>query len=920
MDAETVPPSLVAAFRDRYELTRETGRGGSATVYLARDLKHDRLVAIKVLNPDFGPTSGDRFLREIRVSAGMQHPHILPTYDSGIADGRLYFVMPFVDGGSLRERLDATSSLPVNAALSIARDIAIALTHAHGLGVVHRDVKPENIMFYHGTACLADFGIARAIEEMEPGITAHGTFVGTPAYMSPEQYAAVGFDGRSDVYSLACVLYEMIAGARLFAGGSVREVLAERVVGHTGRKLRPKLPSYIDALLDRGLASLPEHRFPDAAAFVSALQDALRQQMMGTEPASTTDGKLGPTRQHKLAYALAAAAIVLLAGLAWSPLRHELTRLPASIRAALSPAVRRPFEAGQIALAGWDIPGAQTAFAAAAAEDPAAPAARLWLAESYALDRRSKREEFRASALRLETVRAQLKGRDSLLAEALFAIATGKPAIACDMYAKQLQRDPVDVLAWYGMGECQSIDSTVVSNRLSPSGWSFRSSNESAARAYMRAVTLAPGAHAAIPYEAVATLLPSDVASVRVGRSAGPAGETFAAYPAVVADTIAFVPYPLAAFSLVGPSTISQTQADALKHDRDVLLEFARDWAAAAPRSADAWEALALAREGRGDLADDGEGAAAAILRARSLTSIPLQQTQLGAAQVRVYVKRGEFRRASVIADSILDAWGGQTAPQNIAVRLSGLAALTGRVQLTSTLMATANSPIYASLGIAPPLNAAASRFFARAAPGVCDDTLALLRRDFERVLDSYAPPNRKDQIRRTVLWQGAALSFPCLLGGALAGLAPSVPLDRAQRAFAAHDVKRTRMLLDSLGSVRSVYRPGDISLDHTVQEAWLRAAAGDSAGAERQLDLVLDALPTLGTQAVRETAQSAAVGRAMVLRAELAGARHDTATAHRWAKGALELWTKADASLKPTLDRMKVVAGRQPIQPPEEH
>src|SRR5215213_11441719 len=140
----TVPASLVHAFRDQYDLVRETGRGGSATVFLARDLKHDRFVAIKVLNPDVGHAMGERFLREIQVSAGMQHPHILPTYDSGIADGRLYFVMPFVDGGSLRQRLDAEPQLPIADALQCAHDIALALAFAHDQGVVHRDIKPEN--------------------------------------------------------------------------------------------------------------------------------------------------------------------------------------------------------------------------------------------------------------------------------------------------------------------------------------------------------------------------------------------------------------------------------------------------------------------------------------------------------------------------------------------------------------------------------------------------------------------------------------------------------------------------------------------------------------------------------------------------------------------------------------------------------
>jgi hypothetical protein len=274
-------------------------------------------------------------------------------------------------------------------------------------------------------------------------------------------------------------------------------------------------------------------------------------------------------------------------------------------------------------------------------------------------------------------------------------------------------------------------------------------------------------------------------------------------------------------------------------------------------------------------------------------------------------VKRGEFSSASTLADSILAVWKGRAPPAEIAATLSGLAALTGRVALMTTLMESSTAAEYANVGIAPPLSAAAIRFFGRAAPGICDDSLALLRRNFERVLASYSSPSRRGEVRQIVLWQGAALAYPCLKAAAIAGLRASGPLDRAQRAFAANDHKRTRMILDSIAAVRSGYRPGDISLDHTVQEAWLRAAVGEAIGAEQMLDLVLDALPTLGVQAVTEEAQSAAVGRAMVLRADLAAERHDAPTARRWATAALELWAHADGSLKPTLDRMQTLASR---------
>jgi hypothetical protein len=219
-------------------------------------------------------------------------------------------------------------------------------------------------------------------------------------------------------------------------------------------------------------------------------------------------------------------------------------------------------------------------------------------------------------------------------------------------------------------------------------------------------------------------------------------------------------------------------------------------------------------------------------------------------------------------------------------------------------------SPPLGDNGVAPAVTAVSSQFLARAALGVCDDTLAMLRTGIDRVLESYSQPSRRAQIRTIAIGRATALAYPCLGSAALRDVAAVSPLDRAQRAHAAHDWGRARLVLDSLANViRPVARPGDVSLEHTVQEAWLRAATGDTDKAIRQLDLVLDALPTLTTQAVRDQAASAAVGRAMTLRAELAAARRDTPTAQRWAGRALELWASADAPMQPTLRRLRTLA-----------
>ena len=302
---------LSGALAGRYAVEREIGRGGMATVYLVVDLKHNRKVALKVLHPELAASVGhERFLREIEIVAGLTHPRILTLIDSGEADGLLYFVMPYVEGETLKDRLTREGALPIEESLRIAREVADALAYAHDRGVIHRDIKPSNILFEAGHAVISDFGVARAVGAAGEGdATATGLAVGTPKYMSPEQASAGEVDGRADVYALGCVLWEMLAGDAPFDGPTPHAILALKSSDSTPslRVRRKSVPPEVEGVIAKAMAHQPADRYRSARDFEQAL----------AEP--ETAEKLRPRRRRQAgARALAGAAIVVLAVLgAW---------------------------------------------------------------------------------------------------------------------------------------------------------------------------------------------------------------------------------------------------------------------------------------------------------------------------------------------------------------------------------------------------------------------------------------------------------------------------------------------------------------------------------------------------------------------------------------------------------------------------
>ena len=327
----TVPDRLSAALADRYRVERELGQGDMATVFLAEDLKHKRKVAVKVLKPELAAVLGaERFVQEITTTAALQHPHILPLFDSGTADGFLYYVMPFIDGETLRSKLDRETQFGIDEAVRITTQVADALDYAHRHGVIHRDIKPENILLHDGRPMVADFGIALAVSAAAGGrMTETGLSLGTPHYMSPEQATAEKeITGRSDIYSLASVLYEMLAGNPPHVGASAQQIImkiiAEPVEPVT--KFRKSVPAHVAAATAKALEKLPADRFESAKAFGEALHDAGFAHGTPTH----ADHAAGSGNARSARYSLLAGAALALVGVgaavwAW---QHGRTAMP----------------------------------------------------------------------------------------------------------------------------------------------------------------------------------------------------------------------------------------------------------------------------------------------------------------------------------------------------------------------------------------------------------------------------------------------------------------------------------------------------------------------------------------------------------------------------------------------------------------
>jgi eukaryotic-like serine/threonine-protein kinase len=1041
-----------AVIAGRYRIERELGRGGMATVYLAHDIRHDRLVALKFIHAEVADRQAtERFRREIALLARLQHPHILPLYDSGDSNGALFYVMPYIAGESLRGRITREKQLPVSEAIRLACEIADALAYAHAHDVIHRDIKPENILLSEGHALVGDFGIAHAVSRAGGRrLTDAGFAIGTLSYMSPEQGAADAVDGRSDLYSLGCVVYEMLAGVVPFSGPSAVAVIAQRFNEPATplRKRRPDVPAAIDAAVLKALEPVPENRFENMTAFSKALGRAEEQSIARTNarmlvsprarwisavvglaaiaalffafrPAPLDPGLyvvlpfvhranaapqlldgdncqqllyeafgrwngvtlVDDMRAHDARARVSSAPLTLKDALrtarslragrmAWGEvwtargnidvrgiiydvstaqpvkqytvtLRADLgdaerkfdeladtllvpvaaagrATLPAGVEGVRGsrsiPALTTYFRAHE-ALAAWKLDSAASLFRDAIELDPDYPHANLWLAQVMAWRGDVEPAQWRTSAQRAVSQSSRLSSRDSTLALALLDMSDGRFPDACSRYEHlRATRDSLDFAVWYGLGDCRARDTVVVKSASSPSGYRFRSGYESAIRAYTKALTLVPTAHlafAGVGFERLSGLLFTQTRELRRGAPDGDS-TIWAAYPSLANDTLAFVPHPYSEIA-TGKVPVPRTAAAAIAKNRTILERLATGWTLELPRSAAAYETLARALELQGRVGGAGaqdSSALTALHRARALASDSAERRRLGIMATRLLLVSGKFTEARTLADSMLASNAGTPAD---AEALEAVAALTGRVQRTiQMLRIEARDVRFISMDnrlVQPPpaVAAEARALLGYASFGAPMDSVVANKERVDRTIDSYVQAGSRAMMREAVLNVPLTLAYPVASALALqrAGGGGDYLLD-IQRAASKHDTASVRRLLSAVANLRAMGRPGDLSIYLTYQEAWLRLQVGDTAGAVRQLDATLTALPTLTPYLLDYVQDAAFLVRAMALRSDIAAAAGDQRTAEKWGSAVSELWAGADAPLASIVARMK--------------
>ncbi len=884
-----------------------------ATVYLCRDARDDSRVAVKVLRKELGSAIVvERFLREISFASELDHPRIPRVLESGVVGDLPYYAMTYVEGESLKQKLEREKQLPLHEAIQIACEVIAPTAYAHSRGIVHRDIKPDNILIAADGVYVLDFGIARAI--VESGVdrlTSTGVGVGTPAYMSPEQ--ALGdrnLDARSDIYSLGCVVYEMIAGIPPFVGPTSQAIISRRFAASPPplSEVRDSVPEEIEDAVQRALARSPADRWPNVGAFGKALETCSTETPTGASRRARAS-----SRQRSLRRVAAAAVILVIVAaaiVAWTAGR------------------RSSFEKAQEALAAWDLNSAERELRQAASDNPTDAPSRLWLAQLMMLNGEPA-SEWRNHAIFARTNRGALEKPDQLRAEALTAFAANHAPPACDRFSEVAKVDSqatatafVGILA---LADCLRRDTVVLAGN-SPGEFRFRSSYHVADSLYEELLdnqTTRPAAFRLV-VPRLQKVLAMDISDFRIGGLSGPKRQRFLALPSLVAETLAYVPYPISSSGEPWRTLDSDALDAALSRNRRVLRTLAVGWVRVAPTDPEARSTLARLLEAAGEL-DRGQFSALGELKAaRSAAAIPgedasrryLRQLRLGRDQVRVHLRLGDFDAAGRLADSILalqmPATASHASQDTVAEVISALAALRGRgARVVELKRKFPTEVVLLSNGelrrLPPALTAERAILDGYSEVGGPGDSILAANQRVSELLQAVVSKKDADLMRSPILRRPLTLAAPAIGPQPVTALGPTSDFFvNALRALSQGNRRMAMNFLDSLTELHSVNAAGEISMDVVYGEAWLRTQLGDTLGATRDLERALRGLPVATTRIVRDAGLAASLVRAMALRAELAHKAGDRAKAKYWAGAVYSLWGRGDFTTQSTLEKVK--------------
>lgn len=878
---------------NRYIVERMLGRGGMASVYLAHDRLVDRPVALKILRRELkNSVAMERFTREIGVIARLSHAHIVPLHDSGMYEELPFYVMAYIDGETLQDRVLREGPLPIGDVVRLGAQVAEALAYAHREGVLHRDVTPGNILLADANAYVVDFGVARLFHEStEVRTTQSGFILGTPAYMSPEQASGeLEFDGRSDLYSLGCVLYECTTGTPPFTGATPQAVIAGRfgpppLPVHV---LRTDAPAELSDAIARSMQSVPAERFQTASEMSTALAAAAPADEW---PARVRRRRGGARRALSILVLLVSAVLGAgyLARTRWAPLRARMNAV------AIDRAI------AQMGRGEWSR--AEGSLRAVISRDPANAVAHLWLAQTGALAATLAEEpdvQWKAAIVLAEDGQATMDSVQRLRLSALRAYADGAHDVARERYRRLVALEPANVATRLALADAFLNDSFVERDPAGASVWRFRGSWEGAARALQSALDLQPRSplmRAAIHDRLRHALITNT--RYRPGRTNTGTERAFAAFPSLDADTVAYVPYTLAEVASGIAESRNTTLSEAQRRNRDHLRRVAAAWVDDLPNDPAAHRAYAIALAEEGILSSPRAGAPDAVREirlARVLARDASARLTTGALEVRLLVRAGRLAEARALADSLI----GMTAPQSNegGQILAALSTLRGdaRGAVAFLSMSIESERVHLTDGrqwaVPPPVVKPWRMLEAYAAVGRSPDSIVVARKRLDDVIRRDVAPDMVAIVRTSLMIRSLTLAAPAVGAGVLDDVEPGRNLIAGLiRLVALGDLAGLRRGLQSIDSLRSARDAASLSIDGAYLLSWLRLVSADTTGAERQMDTALEQLGALTDRPPTDLVSSALVARLMSQRADVAQRRGHEAVAIRWRAAADTLW-----------------------------